>query len=95
MIISRATARLGPRVFYYNSARMICEWSISDFTIVHLLKITCHFEKFLTIMKSVIDHSDSTATKAPAGQYLLAESVESPLKCVVLSVLGRGEGGVM
>ena len=28
-----------PRVCYYNSTRMVCHWSISDFTTVHLFVV--------------------------------------------------------
>ena len=55
----------GPRVCNNNSVRMICQWSISVFTFVNIFVVdyqTCYFDKFLTIMKSVIDRSDTTAT---------------------------------
>ena len=50
-----------------QKSRMICQWSISDFTIVYLFIVdyqtcSCQNDKVLTIMRSVIDHSDTTAT---------------------------------
>ena len=49
---------------------MICQWSISDFTMVLFvyyysrlpnLSKACHFDNLLTIVRSVIDHCDTIA----------------------------------
>ena len=48
-----------------QQCQKFCQWSISDFSIVNLFVVdyqTCHFDKFLPTMNSMIDQSDTTAT---------------------------------
>ena len=51
----------GPRVCYYNSATMVCQWFISDFTIVNLLVVDYQTVK-INHYEISDRHPDTTAT---------------------------------